>query len=310
MTTVLAAVVALATACSSGAAKPRVIVTVPIAGRPSAVTVSRGLVWVADDQRGLIVTVDEDSAKVVGTPIRVGPSPISLAADADSVWVGDATGTLTRIDARTRRVAGNAHIGGVLSGLATAGPVPGGHGFVWVVDNEHGLLVGADQSNLRGEGPIAIPQGAVRVAVDGTDVWVTNGENTVTHVGAGGVVDPPVTVGTGPIGLAVRDGVVWVANSEDSTVGRFVAGLTGPAPAIAVAAAPIAVAAGADGAWVLSQDARRLTRLDPKSGRVLRTTAVDTSPRGIALTTTRVWLVGVEPNVVIGVLRSALGGGS
>ncbi|HZQ87135.1 MAG TPA: hypothetical protein VFA83_19995 [Acidimicrobiales bacterium] len=300
MTTVLAAVVALATTCSSGAAKPRAIVTVPIAGRPSAVTVSRGLVWVADDQRGVIVTVGERSAKVVGAPIKVGPSPISLAADADSVWVGDATGTLTRIDARSRRVSGAPQqLGGVLSGVALAS------GAVWVVDNEHGTLVRVDPATMQPGQPVTLPDGAVRVSVDGADVWVTNGENTVTLMGS-----TPVQVGSGPIGVSARDGVVWVANSEDNSVSRVVAGLTGPVPAVAVAGAPIAVTAGADGAWVLSQDARRLTRLDVKSGRVLRTTTVDTSPRGIALTTARVWVVGVEPNVLIGVLRSALGGGA
>ena len=284
--------------------KPAAVVTVPIAGRPSAVTVAGGLVWVADDERGAVVTVDEKTGRVVGDPIKVGPGPVALAADDTRVWVADATGTLTGIAIRDRTSFNSLDVKGAFSSVAVGG------GVVWVTDVENGQLWPAGYKVVAG-GPVSgirIPQGAVRVAVDGDSVWVTNGENTITRVDAKTLaVDAPITVGSGPIGLAVRDGVVWVANSEDDDVSRVTAGLTGPAPATHVAKAPIAVAVGVDGAWVISQDARRLTRLDGASGKVLRSLAINTRSRGIALGTDRVWIAGVEPNVVVGVLRSALG---
>lgn len=286
----------------SKARGPAAVVTVPIAGRPSAVTVAGGLVWVSDDERGVVVTVDEKTGKVVGDPIKVNTAPIALASDGTDVWVADANGSLTGITIRTRASTGIMHGAATFSGIAAA------RGVVWLTDVQSGNLFLVHPHDVAQPGPTQIPQGAVRVAVDGDSVWVTNGENTVTRVDARTLaVDPPITVGTGPIGLAVRDGVVWVANSEDDDVSRVTAGLTGPAPATHVAKAPIGVAAGDDAVWVISQDARRLTRLDVTTGKVLRSLAIDTRPRGIALGSDRVWIAGVEPNVVVGVLRSALG---
>jgi YVTN family beta-propeller protein len=306
-TAALAVFAVLLVGCRHQKATPTAarVVTVPIAGRPSAVTVAGGMVWVADDERGEVVTVDQKTARVVGAPIKVGPSPVALAADDTTVWVADASGTLTGITIRDQQPdLAPTTIGGTLSGIAVA------DGELWITDVENGRLWPRAVGYRPGgpTPPIQIPQGAVRVAVDGSSVWVTNGEDTVTRVDATTrAVDPPITVGTGPIGVAARNGVVWVANSDDDDVSRLVPGTTGPLAATKVAKAPIGVAVGADGAWVISQDARRLTRLDATTGKVRGSTSIATRPRGIALGTDRVWIVGVEPNVVVGVLRSALG---
>ncbi|MBV9254384.1 MAG: hypothetical protein JO054_09145, partial [Actinobacteria bacterium] len=293
-------------ACT-GTHKPAKVVTVPLAGRPSAVTVAGGLVWVADDQRGVLVTISERTGKVVGRPIKVGPSPVALAANDMFVFVADAKGMLDAVALRGHAVSHPIQAAGAFSGVA-AGP-----GVGWVTDVQNGTLSYAESPARPGgvPGPLPIPNGAVRVAVEGDSVWVTNSENTITHVNATTLaVDPPITVGTAPIGLAVRDGVVWVANSEDNTVSRIVTGSTnGPTTPTAVPKAPVAVAVGTDGAWVISQDDRQLSRLDGRTGKLAHSLSIDTDPRGVALGTDRVWIAGVDSNVVLGVLRSALGGG-
>jgi DNA-binding beta-propeller fold protein YncE len=264
------------------------------------------MVWVADDQRGVVVTIDERTGKVVGSPIKVGPSPVALASDSAAVWVADATGGVKKIGIRDRVPLDQMNTDGVLSGIAVA------DGALWLTDVQNGRLFEQRLGYQPGgpTPPVSLPAGAVRVAVDGQSVWVTNGDNTVTRVDAKTLVaDPPTAVGNGPIGLAVRDGVVWVTNSDDDTVSRILVGSqTGPAPATKVGKGPIAVAAGADGAWVVSQDARQLTRLALATGKVARSLPVDTRGRGVVLGADRVWIVGVDPDVVIGVLRSALGG--
>ncbi|MBV8692724.1 MAG: YncE family protein [Actinobacteria bacterium] len=256
----------------------------------------------------MLVTISERTGKVVGRPIKVGPSPVALAADEKAVWVADANGTLSRIDVRDRRVTGERLMGGTPSSVAA------GSNAVWVtlVDTGELRFELTDQSAEAAPiGPVSIPGGAVRVALDGGSVWVTNSENTITRVDAKTLkVDPPITVGTAPIGLAVREGVVWVANSEDNTVSRIVTGSTnGPTTPTAVPKAPVAVAVGTDGAWVISQDDRQLSRLDGRTGKLAHSLSIDTDPRGVALGTDRVWIAGVDSNVVLGVLRSALGGG-
>lgn len=289
--------------CRSGSTK---IVTVTVAGRPSAVTVAGGMVWVADDQRGVVVTLDENTGYVVGAPIKVGPSPVALASDVRTVWVADAAGRVQGIDMRTRRARDETMVsGGTPSGLAVAA------GTLWITDVENGALVPRALGSHPGgpTPPVAIPDGAVRVAVDRGSVWVTNSDHTVTRVDARTLqLDSPIAVGHGPIGVAAHDGVVWVANSDDDTVSRIA---DGRATSTAhVPAAPVAVAAASDGAWVVSQDGLRLARLDPATGRVRQSIPIEARPRGVAVGRTRVWLVGVDPDEVIGVLRSALGGGA
>jgi len=234
--------------------------------------------------------------------------PAACLGGRDGHDTADATGTLMAVTIMSPHSTFQPlGVKGTFSGVAV------GEGIVWVTDVENGQLWPHYVAGSPFPGPapsgLPIPQGAVRVAADGGSVWVTNSENTVTRVDAKTLTaDPPIPVGNGPIGLAVHDGVVWVANSEDDDVSRVVAGATGPTPATPVAKAPVAIAAAADGVWVLSQDARVLTRLDPVTGKVKGSTSIATRPRGIALGSDRVWLVGVEPSVVIGVLRSALGG--
>jgi YVTN family beta-propeller protein len=284
------------TACHTQSSSSRVV-TVALPGRPSAVAFASGLVWVADDGRGVVVTVDARRGKVVGLPIRVGPSPIGLAAGAGAVWVADASGTVTAIDTSTRRVKGpSVRIGAALSGIAT------GAGAVWVTDIERGILWRVDPSD-RTTLPTNVPMGVVRAAVFDGKVWVTNSDATVTVVNATTLsVENTMTVGNGPIGLAPAGGAMWVANSDDDTVSAVDPGGPTRFPPVHVGKGPVAVAAGADGVWVASQDDEVLTRLDPTSGRRFGApVALHSRPRAAAIGSGRVWVVGVEASVLVGV---------
>ncbi len=84
-------------------------------------------IWVTRSTGASVVAIDARTGAVLGS-IPTGPRPRFLAGDERSVWTLDqGDGTLTRIDAGTRRTVGS-------TALETPGPggdVKLGHGLVW-----------------------------------------------------------------------------------------------------------------------------------------------------------------------------------
>jgi serine/threonine-protein kinase len=57
------------------------------------------LLWVVNEGGNSVSRIDPKAGKVVGSPIRVGKTPVGIAAGAGSVWVtNNASDTVTRID--------------------------------------------------------------------------------------------------------------------------------------------------------------------------------------------------------------------
>jgi class 3 adenylate cyclase/streptogramin lyase len=102
-------------------------------GRPLAIEGSMDqvvgggdVVWILDRLLGVITRVDAASNEVTGS-IRVGNDPTELAVSAEAVWVGDAAGSLYRVDASTMAVE-EFRIGAEVLGVA----VDDGDGSVWI----------------------------------------------------------------------------------------------------------------------------------------------------------------------------------
>jgi DNA-binding beta-propeller fold protein YncE len=268
---------------------------VALDGRPSAVALDEGagVLWVADDEAGVVHRLSAERGEPAGPPVPVSPRPTAIDVEDGLVWVADPDGTLTRLDASTGTAAGPPiAVGGVLVDVVADGD------RVWVADIEGSLLHTVDvATGAVGDG-IPVRAGVVRMAVAGPRLWVTGLEAEVTPVDrATGTVGDPVPVGNGPIGLAAdaREGL-WVANSDDATVSRLAAD-DGQAlgPAISVGPAPIDVAVLGDDVWVLDQDGPSLTHLDAETGRTIDRVQLPLRPRGLVATAETVWVVGVDP---------------
>ena len=86
--------------------------TIPVGHGPSAITVGRRAVWVADALDGTVKSIDPATSSVI-TTIEVGNAPSAIAEGAGSIWVANAgDGTLTRIDERTSRPTAQVTVGG------------------------------------------------------------------------------------------------------------------------------------------------------------------------------------------------------
>jgi DNA-binding beta-propeller fold protein YncE len=295
---VLALVVA---ACSGGKNAPDASENderVHLDGRPSAVAVGGGVVWVADEAggsvRGYRIT-DLEPTEAIDVP----DNPVAMDFDGTHLWVAHAAGKLTRVSPR--------------AGEAEDVPVPGAGslvdvsaqaGSVWVADSERDVIVRLDPETLRVSSTVQIPAGAVRVFATEATVWVTGKENSVTPVDIGEDEDEAaeaIEVGPGPLGLVVADDSVWVCVSEQDEVVRVERRSRRiTEEAIKVGDAPVALTASNGKVAVVSQDDRSVTYIDSSTGRRLGRETLDTRPRDVAAGAGRVWVIGVDPALLLG----------
>jgi YVTN family beta-propeller protein len=99
---------------------------IPVGREPSAITVGRRAVWVADELDGSVKPIDPATGSVI-TTVEVGAGPVAIAEGDGSIWVANAgDGTLTRIDERTNRRTAQVVVGGSPRALVVA------DGKVWV----------------------------------------------------------------------------------------------------------------------------------------------------------------------------------
>jgi len=290
----VAALAATATLAASPGCRtsPRVH-TFDVPGRPSAVAVLGDVVWVADDQRHVVHALDASSDDVIGEPIEVERNPVALAASRDAVWVAHASGPVVRIDADSRRADPPLDAGVSITGIAARGR------RVWAADLGADTLIEINATSSRARRVYMIREGVVRVVTAGDALWVSNREQTITHVDPGSEeIGPTVDVGLGPIGLAFDGERIWVANSDDGTVSRLNAssGRSAGEP-VRVGRGPVALAFAEGSLWVANQDDKTLTRVDADDGRVVGDPLdLGFAPRGIATGEDAIWVVGTNPS--------------
>ena len=161
---------------------------------------------------------------------------------------------------------------------------------VWVAPSS-GLLTRLDAATGR---PVhAVDPNASPAGVDVGDgaVWVTDDQaDNVTRVDPTGLLTP-IAVGNGPTGIAVGEGGVWVADSFDNRVvsdrpGHAVGERHDPGGALAQLASRSAPAS----VWVANSGDGTVTRIDPRTDRVLATIRVGGSPQAITVADGRVWV--------------------
>ncbi len=290
----------LVCACSSGADRNQDpsedVERVHLEGRPSAVAVGGGVVWVVDEEGGAVRGY-RSSTLEPSHEIEVPKNPVAMDFDGTHLWVAHASGQLTRISARTReREDVDVPQAGSLVDVSAQG------GSVWVADSERDAIVRLDPETLRTVATIEIPAGAVRVAATEATVWVTGKDNAVTPVDVGAnKAAEPIEVGPGPLGLVVAGDSVWVCVSERDEVVRIERrSRRVTEEAIKVGDAPVAVSAGDGSVFVVSQDDRSFVELDASTGRRVRRGTLETRPRDAAVGAGRLWVVGVDPTLLVG----------
>ncbi|HEX3242630.1 MAG TPA: serine/threonine-protein kinase [Solirubrobacterales bacterium] len=192
-----------------------------VGGRPGALIVAGGRVWVADQGGAGVTAINPQGERVYRRAILPHAAPLRLAAGAGGVWVSSAsTGSVRRIDQSTARAAGAP----IRAGRGPAGITVGG-GLVWVADSRSDTVTRVDPS-IQGVLGDPIPVGGRPGGIDaGTNlVWVASaGDDTVSRIDieSGDVVGDPIDVGPEPGAITIGEEAVWVANNGDGTVTRI-----------------------------------------------------------------------------------------
>jgi YVTN family beta-propeller protein len=264
-----------------------------------------GLAEVAPDS---VAVFDPRSDRIVGQ-VPVPGQPSLVAADGRSIWVASrASGTISRIDGRTRSVTKAVAVNTEPYDLVATDDA------VWLVDPEQPALVkvdpaygsvserralpvirGREQRAVQGGGP-----GGAGVDVGRGAVWLANGTTRLLKL------DPreadvvrafdlrqPLT------DVAVGAGAVWAIGSASARVLELdpesgsirtripIAGRPGSTSPV-----PVAVATGEGAVWVVNGNPPRLTRIDPRLAAVTDTTplGVGSNPTAIATGAGGVWI--------------------
>jgi streptogramin lyase len=196
--------------------RPRVFPAVELGADVSDVALSARAVWALSSAEGVVRALEPGDRRVRELP--VGANPVALAAD--DRWVVAAvagSGTIARIDARARRLAGPPlRVGGQPVAVAVS------DGVAWVVDGRGGTVGGVDlRTGARVGPPVPVGERLVAVAADGDDVYVLcSRERSLVHV-RGGEVRSRREVGADPTAVALDARHVWVADAASGTVMRF-----------------------------------------------------------------------------------------
>jgi YVTN family beta-propeller protein len=181
----------------------------------SDVAMASGAVWWTSSAEGVVRVRDRGSAQA--HMLHVGARPIAVAADDRWVVVANSgDGTIARIDARRRRLAGaSLRVGGTPVDVAVQGDI------AWVLDAA-GRNVSRIDLRTGSRGPL-VDVGAqpVAVAADGDDVYVVSaGERALLRIDATGVKSR-TPLGEAPSALALDPAHVWVTDMGDDTVTRY-----------------------------------------------------------------------------------------
>ncbi len=194
---------------------------IAVGGRPGAIIVAGGRVWVADEDGAGVTAINPEGERVYRRGIAPHSAPLRLAAGAGGVWVSNAsTGSVRRIEPSTAKAAGPP----IRAGRGPAGITVGG-GLVWVANSRSDTVTRVDPSILGILGdPIAV--GGRPGGIDaGTNlVWVASAaDDSVSRIDieSGDVVGDPIGVGPEPGAITIGEEAVWVANNGDGTVTRI-----------------------------------------------------------------------------------------
>jgi hypothetical protein len=216
-------------------------------GRPSAIAIGAGTVWISDSYDNRLVMLDagtgeqRDSSaahvrqlaygldalwgtddlhdrlvrfdRQTATPsasisLADGSVPTGLAIAGSAIWIANVgSQTLTRLDGSSGAI--------VVDGVALRGipdRIAASASDVWVTSSPSDLLMRIDPGSNTVVSTTTIWDAPVDAAVDPTGVWVAcAGSGAIWHVAASGEVTARVDVGGRPTAIVVAGNTVWVA---------------------------------------------------------------------------------------------------
>ena len=275
----------------------RVVADVPIGGRPIAIAVGAGAVWVvnADDQT--VVRIDPKSRKVAKTIGGLGTNVSDVATGFGSVWVaGGNDGTLTPIDPNLNAPGEPIDLGAGQETLPQpVFEVATGAGHVWITRGNKVLRIDPQTSAIRAIA-VSRPQG---LEVGAGSAWVTQLNEHVLRFDANtGRKTADEDLSQQLLFPLVYAGSLWLYGYAEDVPQILRLNLNtvkqeGTAIPFEPTELPFGLAGGAGAIWTTTHNAGDLWRVDPKSSRARKVVTVGYHPVAVAVGEGAVW-VGVQ----------------
>ena len=188
-----------------------------LAGRPAAMVLDGGDLWIAQMVDNEVVEVDARTLHVVRS-VAVGQGPSGLAVLGHSVWVSSVVaGEVTPIDTSS---------GTAGTPIAVAGGsvrIAAGFGALWVTGTKDTLtkvVPSAGGVGAPAQTAVTVGQGPIGVAAGAGSIWVADAEgNTVSQVDPTSLrVTTLKGVGDDPLSVGESGGQVYVGSGTAQTV--------------------------------------------------------------------------------------------
>ena len=239
-----------------------------------------------------LIAVDPATNRVVAS-IPVGSRPVTVAAGAGAIWVGDARdGTVTQVDPETKTAVKTIGVGAPVVDLATgAGGVwaaTGGFGEVVRIEPELGVV--ADRIPLGDPDDPVVPS-ATAIGVGDGRVWVAVGNvNGLARIDpSSGATVAAIEVGRASVlQVAVGDGAVW-ATTIASRAKRIEASSARETAEFYAGTWVDPIALGGNAVWI-GGESGQLWKVDPLTGTALVTSRPIAQIGGIAVGENAVWV--------------------
>jgi YVTN family beta-propeller protein len=260
-----------------------------------ALTVDRGAALEATPNT---VGVVDPATLDVTAVVQVGNAPTEVAVSDDWVWVlnaNDGTGTISRLDARTRQRVSTFSVGGTPRNILAAFDslwVGTTEGRVFQVEPSSDLVESSwTLANAGEEDAFSLDQGAGWLTAGSGAVWAGS-TRTISRIDpASGRLRPHSSPAWGPMTFGF--GSLWVLGrglerlSPVTMKRQAVIELTG---------GPVRVAAGLGSVWISDDEGGAVIRVDPEHDAIARTYDVGGRPFGLAVGVAAVWVAVEEGN--------------
>lgn len=180
-------------------------------GNPNSINIASGYdaIWLMTDVELLRVNPATREVRHAASLHR-GPAPTwttDVAVGAGYVWAATSDGELIRLDPRTGDVA-RRRVPSSIDAIAA------GTGAVWVSDLLVGTVTRLDPETMDPDEPLAIPDGADVLVMDGPDLWILSRTAGLLTPFIDGQMRPPIRIGEDPTSLAVGLGAIWVGDKD------------------------------------------------------------------------------------------------
>jgi streptogramin lyase len=275
----------------------KVVADIPIGGRPVAIALGAGAVWVADADNSTVSRIDAETKERLSIG-GLGSDVSDLAFGFGALWVaGGNDGTLARVDPRHNGIEP------VSLGEASAGlPQPlfvvrTGAGAVWVTRGNELLRVDPREERVTARLPVPRTEG---LAVGLGSVWLTTQDERVMRIDARRA-EPLYARDLSQLGFfpLVAEGSLWVIGSpglrgDRTKVWRLNPGTFTQDATIALPKVPAyGLAAGNGALWTVDPDSGGIWRIDAQTNTPTRLATVGHHPIAVAAGGGVVW-VGVQ----------------